>query len=86
MLFSASIADRMDELHALYGQPDCVAFPVLLTDGRFMLAADILLAAEPSGYLHGMWEAADKAILLPAVEVVPMADAEALLPQPDPLP
>jgi hypothetical protein len=30
-----------------------------------------------------MWEAADKAILLPAVEVVPMADALALLPEPD---
>ena len=48
-----------------------------------MLTADILTATEPGGYLHAMWQAAYKAILLPAVEVVPMADALALLPEPD---
>jgi len=30
-----------------------------------------------------MWEAADKEVLLPAVEVVPIAEAIALLPQPE---
>lgn len=83
LLFTPALAHRLAELHAEHGRPDCVAAPVALTDGRLMLTADILTATEPGGYLHAMWEAADKTVLLPAVEVVPIADALALLP-PDP--
>ena len=86
LLFTPALAQRLAELHAEHGRQDCLASPVALTDGRLMLTADILTATEPGGYLHAMWQAADKAILLPAVEVVPMADAEALLPQPEMLP
>jgi hypothetical protein len=84
LVFSPDLADRLAQLHAAYGQPDCVASPVPLADGRLMLTADILTATEPGGYLHAMWEAADKAVLLPAVEVVPLADALALLPADSP--
>jgi len=80
LLFDVSLAQRLVELHADHGRPDCRATTRLLTDGRLMLTADILTAIEPGGYLHAMWEAADKAILLPAVEVVPLAEALALLP------
>ena len=80
LIFDAALAQRLVELHAEHGRPDCRATPRLLTDERLMLTADILTAIEPGGYLHAMWEAADKAILLPAVEVVPLADALALLP------
>jgi hypothetical protein len=80
LVFDAALAQRLVELHAEHGRPDCRATPRLLTDGRLMLTADILTAIEPGGYLHAMWEAADKAILLPAVEVVPLAEALALLP------
>ena len=86
LLFTPALAQRLAELHAEHGRPDCLASPVALTDGRLMLTADILTATEPGGYLHAMWEAADKAILLPAVEVVPIADALALLPQPETFP
>jgi hypothetical protein len=86
LVFATDLAQRLTELHAEHGRPDCLASPVALTDGRLMLTADILTATEPGGYLHAMWEAADKAILLPAVEVVPIADALALLPQPETLP
>ena len=37
----------------------------------------------PGGLLAGMWAAADKAVLLPAVEVIAWDDAVAMLP-PDP--
>lgn len=84
LLFTPALAQRLAELHAEFGRPDCVAMPVALTDGRLMLTADILTATEPGGYLDEMWEAADKSILLPAVEVVPIADAVALLPPPPP--
>ena len=80
LLFTPALAQRLAELHAEHGRPDCVAAPVALSDGRLMLTADILTATEPGGYLHAMWEAADKAILFPAVEVMPLADALALLP------
>jgi hypothetical protein len=80
LLFSPQLAQRLAELHAEHGRPDCVARPVALTDGRLMLTADILTATDPGGYLHAMWEAADKEVLLPAVEVMPLAEALALLP------
>jgi len=82
LLFTPQLAQRLAELHAQYGRPDCIAMPVTLTDGRLMLSADILTAIEPGGWLHEMWEHADKAVLLPAVEVMPIADAIALMPQP----
>ena len=81
LVFTPQLAQRLAELHAEHGRPDCLAAPVALTDGRLMLTADILTATEPGGYLHEMWKAADKTILLPAVEVVPIADALALLPE-----
>ena len=84
LLFTPALAQRLAELHAEHGRPDCLASPVLLTDGRLMLTADILTATEPGRWLHEMWEAADKAVLLPAVAVVPIAEAMALLPQPSP--
>lgn len=83
LLFSPALAARLAELHAQYGRPDCMAVPVAMTDGRLMLCADILTATEPGGYLHDMWQHADLGVLLPAVEVVTMAEAIALLPPVD---
>lgn len=81
MLFDPLLAERLAELHAGYGTTNCVPVPRLLTDGRLMLGADLLTEVWAGGLLAAMWEAADKSILLPAVEVVPMADAIALLPE-----
>ena len=86
LVFSPALAQRLAELHAQHGRPDCVAMPVALTDGRLMLTADILTATEPGGYLYEMWQHADMSVLLPAVEVVPIVDALALLPvEPSPV-
>jgi hypothetical protein len=83
LLFSPALASRLAELHSEHGRPDCLAAPRPTTDGRFMLTADILTNVVPGGWLHEMWIHADMSMLLPAVEVVPIADAVALLP-PDP--
>lgn len=83
LLFSPQLAQRLAELHAEYGRPDCIAMPVTLADGRLMLSADILTAVEPGGWLHEMWIHADMAVLLPSVEVVPIAEAVALMPPVD---
>ena len=85
LVFTTQLAGRLAQLHAAHGSPNCVPVPRVLVDGRLMLSADILTEIEPGGLLYAMWEAADKAILLPAVEVLPWADAVALLPpQPNP--
>jgi hypothetical protein len=54
--------------------------PRLLTDGRLMLSADVLTEIEPGGLLHAMWAAADQQVLGASVDVMPWADAVALLP------
>lgn len=83
LVFTPQLAERLAELHAEHGSPNCVPVPRALTDGRLMLCADVLTEIEPGGLLHAMWEAADKAVLAQAVTVMPWADAVALLP-PDP--
>jgi hypothetical protein len=86
LVFAPALAARLAELHAEHGRPDCRATPVPLSDGRLMLTADILIATEPGGYLHEMWANADMEVLLPAVEVLPLSDALALLPPESPSP
>ena len=82
LLFSPQLAARLAEIHAVHGSQKCVPMPRTLTDGRLMLSADILTEVMPGGMLHAMWVHADKALLLPAVEVVPIEEAMALMPQP----
>lgn len=83
LVFTPQLAGRLAELHSAHGSPNCVPVPRTLTDGRLMLCADVLTEIAPGGLLHAMWEAADQQVLGQAVEVLPWADALALLP-PDP--
>lgn len=80
LVFTPQLAGRLAELHAQNGSPNCVPMPRVLIDGRLMLCADVLTEVMPGGLLHAMWAAADQAVLLPAVEVIPWAEAVALLP------
>lgn len=82
LVFTPQLAGRLAELHAIHGSDKCRPVPRVMTDGRLMLSADVLTEIEPGGLLHAMWEAADKAVLNTAVEVLPWADAVALLPPP----
>jgi|GEM_PF-4303591 len=81
LVFGDSIYARLMQLQDLYGQPDCHIVPRILADGRYMTSADLLTAIGPGRWMHSMWEAADKAVLLPNVEVIPWSEAVALLPQ-----
>ena len=80
LVFAPQLAARLAELHQARGSTNCVPVPRTLTDGRLMLSADVLTEIGPGGLLHSMWQAADKAVLLPGVEVIPWGDAVALLP------
>jgi len=81
LVFTLPLAARLAELHAVHGHPACVPVPRAMTDGRLMLSADLLTEVMPGGMLHAMWQAADKAVLLASVEVIPWDDAVAMLPR-----
>jgi hypothetical protein len=80
LVFDVQLAQRLAEIHAEHGSDKCRPVPCQMTDGRLMLCADVLTEVMPGGLLHAMWEAADKEVLAQAVEVMPWADAVALLP------
>lgn len=80
LVFTPALAARLAELHESHGSPLCRPVPRTLVDGRLMLSADVLTEVQPGGLLHGMWQAADQAVLLPGVEVIHWEDALALLP------
>ena len=83
LVFTPGLAVRLAELHSQHGTTNCVPVPRTLTDGRLMLCGDILTEVMPGGLLHAMWAAADQAVLLAGVDVIPLADAVAMLPQPN---
>jgi len=80
LVFTPALAGRLAQLHAEHGSTNCVPMPRTLTDGRLMLCADVLTEIAPGGLLHAMWAAADQQVLGASVEVIPWADAVALLP------
>jgi hypothetical protein len=80
LVFTPQLAARLAELHAEHGSRLCRPVPRVLTDGRLMLSADVLTEVGPGGLLEAMWAAADQAVLLASVEVLPWAEAVALLP------
>ena len=80
LVFTPQLAGRLAQLHAEHGSTNCVPMPRTLTDGRLMLCADVLTEIAPGGLLHAMWAAADQQVLGASVEVLPWADAVALLP------
>jgi hypothetical protein len=84
LLFSPELAARLSELHSEHGSSNLILMPTALTDGRLMLSADVLTEVAPGGLLHAMWAAADQEVLLPSVEVVPLADLEFAVPEQSP--
>ena len=76
-------AATLGAIQAQYGNPRHVAAPVPLTDGRLMLCADLLTETGPGG-LYAQGFAHLPADIFPQVQILPMASAVALIPQPDP--
>lgn len=80
LVFTDALAQRLAEVWQQHGSTACVPLPSRLTDGRWMLNADILTEIGPGGLLHEMWQNVDQSVVLAQVEVLPMAEAVALLP------
>ena len=83
LVFDASLAQRLAEVQAEHGDPRHVPNARPLTDGRFMLNADILTECLPGGLVYGGFSRLDAGRFV-EIEVVPMAEAVALLPPPAP--
>ena len=75
-------AATLGTIQAQYGNPRHVAAPVPLTDGRLMLCADLLTETGPGG-LYAQCFAHLPAELFAQVQILPIADAIALLPPQD---
>jgi len=79
LLFDAALAQRLAEVQAEHGDPRHVPSPRRLTDGRFMLTADILTECVPGGLVFGGFSHLDAA-RFDEIEVVPLPEAIAMLP------
>lgn len=75
-------AATLGAVQSQYGNPRHVAAPVPLTDGRLMLCADLLTETGPGG-LYAQGFAHLPAELFAQVQIIPMAEAIALIPQPE---
>jgi len=85
LVFDVALAQRLAEVQGQHGDPRHVPSPRRLTDGRFMLTADILTECVPGGLVYGGFSQLD-AGRFGEIEVVPLADALALLPaEPSPV-
>ena len=82
LVFGDALAGRLAKVWQQYGSTNCVPMPRQLTDGRWMLCADILTEIGPGGLLESMWANVDQSAVMANVEVIPWADAVAMLPQP----
>jgi len=82
LVFSPELAAQLSAIQAEHGNPKHVASPVDLSDGRKMLCADLLTEVGQGGLYSGGFSHLP-AELFPLVEVIPMSDAIALLPQPE---
>jgi hypothetical protein len=79
LLFDVALAQRLAEVQSQRGDPRHVPAPRSLSDGRWMLTADILTECVPGGLVYGGFSQLD-AGRFDEIAVVPIADALALLP------
>jgi hypothetical protein len=79
LVFGTALAQRLAEVQGEHGDPRHVPAARSLTDRRFMLTADILTECLPGGLMYGGFSQLDAA-QFDEIEVVPIADALALLP------
>ena len=91
LTFGAPLSTVLRQRWEQFGTTNLVPTPSLLTDGRYMLGADILSEVseqeDSKRLLARMWRNSNRAVIAAGITIIPWADAVALLPQaPEPLP
>lgn len=79
LVYPYEIALALYQLQTQYGDPRHIHYGVQLTDGRYCLCGDILSEVGEGGLLAGLF-AHVTTEMMAAVEVIPWADAVALMP------
>lgn len=79
LVYPYEIALALYQLQTEHGDPRHVHQGVQLADGRYCLCGDILSEVGPGGLLEGLFSHVTPEIMS-AVDVIPWADAVALLP------
>ncbi len=79
LVYPYEIALALYQLQTEHGDPRHVHHGVQLTDGRYCLCGDILSEVGSGGLLEGLFAHVTPEIMS-AVDVIPWADAVALLP------
>lgn len=82
LILSTELNATLEEVQAQLPSRTCVAQASPLTDGRFMLGADLLSEIGPGGLYHDGFSQLPQEFL-PLVEVLSMAEALALRPEPE---
>jgi hypothetical protein len=79
-VFGDSIAARLAEIQAEHGSASLTVSPVRLTDGRWMVCADLLSEVGPGGLLADGFSHLNVS-RFPEIAVVPMVDVLPLVPR-----
>lgn len=83
LVFSPELAQILQSIQNEYGSKQHVPQPRLLTDGRYILGADLLTEVHPGGLYHDGWQHLPQD-RFSEVEVVPWNDVISLFPvEPD---
>ena len=80
LVFSAELAARLAEVQDEVGDGRYRLEPTPTGDGTYWAGADLLTECLPGGFLHAAFSRLDAA-RFDEIEVVPLADAVALLPE-----
>jgi len=80
LVFGKPLANVLTAKWGQHGNTNCVPSPVLLTDGRYLLSADILSEVADGRLLGKMWRYSDKAVIAAGIEVLSWKAATALIP------
>ena len=81
LLFSAAMASRLREVQEQHGNLMHRVEPQQTTDGRYFLNGDVLSECAPNGIFFAGFSHLDQS-RFSEIDVVPLADAVALLPPP----
>lgn len=79
LVFSELLANKISEIQLIHGPANCRLSPLLLSNGKFMLYADILTEINSGGLLYSTWLSIDQEILNNDVEVFLLSDVLSLI-------
>jgi hypothetical protein len=82
IVMPVALSDRLKAFQESETYQGCIASPVLLSDGRAALCADILTETAPGGLLGEAWKRIEAGRFAGYLEVVEWREIVSLMPEP----